>query len=120
VSTPQAILLATGSEVAVALKAQEVLNEKGIAVRVVSMPSWYLFEQQPKSYRDMVLPPWITVRIAIEAGSAMGWERYTGNSCDAHIIGLTSFGLSAPIDDVMNEFGLTVENVVRQVTRLVK
>ncbi len=76
----QAILIATGSEVQLAVAAQGILAEKGVAASVVSMPSWELFEKMPQSYRDAVLPPNVAVRIAVEAGIGMGWERYTGAS----------------------------------------
>ncbi len=106
-AAPQAILIGTGSEVHIALAAQKLLAEKGIAARVVSMPSWELFAAMPQSYQDEVLPPHITARVAIEAASPMGWERYTGSK--GVIIGLDHFGASAPFERIYQEFGLTAE-----------
>ena len=105
---PDVILIATGSEVHVALGACEILTAEGIATRVVSMPCWELFEQQPKDYQDGVLPPAVTARLAIETGVTQGWERYTGSHGD--VIGLNRFGASAPVDVVMEQLGFTAEN----------
>jgi transketolase len=110
------ILMATGSEVVVALKAQEQLETRGIQVRVVSMPSWELFEQQPQEYRDRVLPPEIKHRIAIEAGSTMGWHRYVGNQ--GLVIGLDHFGASAPDKVLFEKFGLTTDHLVKKTLEL--
>jgi transketolase len=110
---PQAILIASGSEVALALEAQNVLRERGIAVRVVSMPSWELFEVQSQTYKDSVLPPAIKARVAVEAARPFGWERYVGDA--GTVVGIDRFGASAPGDRVMRELGLHVENVVAQV-----
>jgi transketolase len=107
---PQSILIATGSEVSLALGAHERLVKEGIRSRVVSMPSWELFEAQPQSYRDKVLPPAVRARVSIEAGSPLGWERYVGWS--GAIIGLTRFGASAPGPVVMRELGFNVDHVV--------
>jgi transketolase len=115
---PDIILIGTGSEVHIALKAQERLSQKGVAARVVSMPSWELFEKTPQEYQDRVLLPDVTVRLAVEAGIPMGWERYVGNS-DA-IIGITSFGASAPGGTVMEKFGFTPENIVQKAMDLLK
>ncbi len=109
-SPPQVILIATGSEVSLALEAHERLATEQIRSRVVSMPSWELFEAQPKSYRDEVLPPAIRARVSIEAASPFGWERYVG--LDGAIIGINRFGASAPGPIVMHELGFTAENVV--------
>jgi transketolase len=109
---PQVILIATGSEVQLALGASRHLAAKGIAARVVSMPSWELFEQQPASYRDEVLPPSVTARLAIEAGSPQGWDRYVGPR--GGVIGMTRFGASAPYQVVMEKFGFTADNVASQ------
>ncbi len=114
--TPALILIATGSEVSLALEAQKVLEANGTATRVVSMPSWELFDEQPADYKNEVLPPEVTARLAIEAGSPMGWEKYVGLSGD--IIGITTFGASAPAKVLMKEFGFTVDNVVEKATKL--
>jgi transketolase len=116
--TPDAILLASGSEVHIALTAAANLAETGIDARVVSMPSWELFEAQPESYRESVLPPDITARVAIEAGSPQGWSRYTGDR--GTVIGLDHFGASAPIQELYTRFGLTAERIVETVTGLLK
>ncbi|PIE34570.1 transketolase [candidate division KSB3 bacterium] len=113
---PELIVIATGSEVSLALEAQKVLEAKGTATRVVSMPSWELFDAQPQAYKDDVLPVEITARLAIEAGSPMGWEKYVGLKGD--ILGVSTFGASAPASLVMKEFGFTVENVVEKATKL--
>jgi len=107
---PQAVLIATGSEVQLALKAQGMLAERGVAARVVSMPSWELFEKMPRDYRDAVLPPAVSARVAVEAGIAMGWERYVGAS--GAVVGMTGFGASAPGGTVMEKFGFSAERVV--------
>jgi transketolase len=106
----QALIIATGSEVAVALAAADQLEAEGIAVRVVSMPCRELFDQQEAWYREKVLPSSITVRVAIEAGRSIGWERYVG--CEGTIIGVDRFGASAPFQRIYTEFGLTVERIV--------
>jgi len=106
---PQAIVIATGSEVALAVAAREQLGREGIAVRVVSMPSWELFEAQPQSYRDSVLPPHIGARVSVEAASTMGWERYVGR--EGTRIGMSTFGASAPASDLYRHFGITAEAV---------
>jgi transketolase len=105
--SPKLILVATGSEVALALKARELLEEEGTPTRVVSFPSWFLFERQDRDYRSTVLPKSVPT-VSIEAGSPLGWERYA----QAHVP-MTTFGASAPGDDLMKEFGFTPENVVR-------
>ncbi len=107
---PDVILIGSGSELSLCVAAAEQLHKEGTKVRVVSMPSWDLFEKQPQSYRDSVLPPGITARVAVEAGSVFGWERYVGWKGKA--IGMTTFGTSAPVKDAMKYFGFTVENVV--------
>jgi transketolase len=107
---PQAILIATGSEVALALSAQAKLAERGVAARVVSMPSWELFEAQPPAYKEEVLPNGIRARIAIEAGSPMGWHKYVGPQGDT--VTLDHFGASAPAEVLFDKFGFNVENVV--------
>jgi transketolase len=106
---PQAIIIATGSEVPLAIQAQQKLSRDGVRVRVVSMPSWELFDVQSQSYRDSVLPPNVSARVSIEAGSTVGWERYVGRS--GAMIGMHSFGASAPANDVYKHFGITAEAV---------
>jgi len=113
---PQLILLATGSEVALALEAHALLAGEGIAARVVSMPSWELFEAQPRAYRDEVLPPAITARLAIEAGVSLGWDRYVGPQGD--VVGQDRFGASAPYKVLAEKFGFTAANVVARAKAL--
>jgi len=115
---PDIILIATGSEVHLALAAQRLLTQQDISARVVNMPSWELFEITPKEYQDRVLLPDVTVRLAVEAGIPQGWERYVGNSGD--IVGITGFGASAPGDTVMQKFGFTPENIVQKAIDLLK
>jgi transketolase len=109
-STLELILIATGSEVSLALEAHQRLVKEGVRSRVVSMPSWELFEAQPQSYRDSVLPPSVQARVSVEAASPFGWERYVGLA--GAIIGVNRFGASAPGDVVMRELGFTAEHVV--------
>lgn len=115
---PDIILIATGSEVHIALEAQKRLALESIAVRVVSMPSWELFEKSTQEYKDRVLLPDVTIRMAIEAGSSMGWENYVGNS--GVIIGVRGFGASAPGGTVMKKFGFTPENIIQKALELLK
>jgi transketolase len=112
-ASPQAIVISTGSEVQIALQARDSLAKSGVRVRVVSMPSWDLFEAQPQAYRDSVLPPEITARVSVEAASPFGWERYVGRN-GAHI-GMTTFGSSAPAADLYRHFGITAEAVEQAV-----
>ena len=107
---PEVILIATGSEVSLAVQAHEKLVAGGIRSRVVSMPSWDIFEREPQAYRDGVLPPEVTARVAIEQASTFGWERYVGPT--GRVIGMHTFGASAPLKALQQEFGFTVENVV--------
>jgi transketolase len=109
----QAIIIASGSEVELALGAQQQLQQEGLGVRVVSLPSWELFEQQPQQYRDQVLPPACTRRVAIEAASTFGWERYVG--LNGKVIGMRSYGASGPAAQLMEKFGFTVANLVATV-----
>jgi transketolase len=109
---PDIILIATGSEVHIALEAGKILEEKGISVRVVSMPSWELFEKTSQEYKDKVLLPDVTIRITVEAGISMGWERYAGSN--GAVIGINEFGASAPGNIVMEKFGFTSENIVQK------
>ena len=109
-AAPQIILIGTGSEVQLCIAAYEMLKSQGIAARVVSMPSWELFEQQDQGYRDSVLPPQIKARVAVEQGSVVGWDRYIGAS--GTMIGMRSFGASAPLKDLLTKFGFTAQHVV--------
>ncbi len=115
---PELILIATGSEIAITLEAWEKLSAEGIATRVVSLPCWQLFEQQSSEYRESVLPANIKNRLAIEAASPLGWDRYIGENGD--MIGMTTFGASAPVDDVMKHFGFTTDNVITRAKDLMK
>jgi len=113
---PDVILIASGSEVQLIVEAQKKLLEQKISARVVSMPSWELFEDQPEEYRHSVLPPWAQVRIAVEAGETHGWYRYVGSQ--GEVIGVDRFGASAPGPVVMREYGFTVENVFQRTLAL--
>jgi transketolase len=115
-TTPKLILIATGSEVSLALEAREKLQSEGTPVRVVSMPCWELFEEKSREYRDEVLPPAITSRLSIEAGILQGWDRYVGP--EGFVIGLDRFGASAPGDVVLRELGFNVENVLNHARQL--
>jgi len=108
---PKLILIATGSEVSIALEAHNQLTNEGVACRVVSIPCWDLFDAQPQSFKDTVLPPAVKARVSVEAGSKLGWERYVG--LDGAIIGLNRFGASAPGEIVMRELGFTPEHIVK-------
>ena len=107
---PEVILLASGSEVSLCLEAFERLTAEGIRARVVSMPSWELFEEQPPSYRDDVLPPEVTARVSVEQASTFGWERYVGPA--GAMIGMETFGASAPLKELQKKFGFTADRVV--------
>jgi transketolase len=113
---PDVILIASGSEVGLCMTAKERLAEKGVSARVVSMPSWELFEKTSKDYRDQVLPPDVRARVAVEAGLPMGWEKYVGGS--GAIIGISTFGASAPGGTVMKNYGFTVDNVAATAMRV--
>jgi transketolase len=115
---PDIILMATGSEVSLVLAARDELARQGIAARIVSMPSWELFEEQPQSYKDEVLPHDITARMAVEAGVSQGWCRYVGGAGD--VLGLDRFGASAPGKIVMEKLGFSVENVVARAQALLR
>ncbi|HEX9079330.1 MAG TPA: transketolase, partial [Desulfuromonadaceae bacterium] len=115
---PELILIASGSELALAMAARERLLEGKISVRVVSMPSWELFDEQPREYRDSVLLPHVTARLAIEAGSPQGWRGYVGDGGD--ILGVERFGASAPGEVVLKEYGFTVENVCGRAMALLR
>ena len=116
---PDLILLATGSEVALALEAgQRIAAENGNGVRVVSMPCWELFEEQPQSYRDEVLPPDVRARLSIEPGVAQGWSRWVGDRGDS--LSIERFGASAPGTTVLEELGFTTDNVIARATALLE
>jgi transketolase len=107
---PEVILIASGSEVSLAVQAHEKLLAEGICSRVVSMPSWEIFEHQPQAYRDSVLPPNVTARVAVEQASTFGWERYVGTS--GRVIGMNTFGASAPLKELQRKFGFEPDAVV--------
>ncbi|HXG53540.1 MAG TPA: transketolase [candidate division Zixibacteria bacterium] len=113
---PDLLLIGTGSEVALALQARSKLAERGVRTRVVSMPSWELFDEQPQDYRNAVFPPALRARLAVEAGLPMGWHRYVGDRGD--VLGVERFGVSAPGQIVMEKFGFTVERVVERALAL--
>jgi transketolase len=108
---PEVLLMASGSEVWLCLQAYEALAREKIRARVISMPSFELFEDQPEAYRDQVLPPDVEARVSVEQAATMGWDRYVGRR--GHKIGMETFGASAPIAELQKKFGFTVENVVR-------
>jgi transketolase len=110
--SPELILIASGSEVALALDAARRLASEGTRTRVVSMPSWELFEQQSTAYRSSVLPPTVSARVAVEAGRTLGWERYVGER--GSVVGVDRFGASAPGPEVAARLGLTAETVERR------
>ena len=113
---PDAIIIATGSEIALAIDAAAALREKGRQIRVVSMPSTDIFDAQDEAYRDSVLPPSVTARVAVEAGVTAGWLKYVG--LDGAVVGIDRFGESAPADEAFKYFGFTVDNVAAQVESL--
>lgn len=113
-----AILLATGSEVNLAVSAQKALKEEGIDASVVSMPSWDLFEKQDQAYKDSVLPKNVKKRLGIEMGASLGWHKYTGDEGD--VLAIDTFGASAPGNIVIEKYGFTVENVVSKVKALLE
>jgi len=108
---PELILIGTGSELSLCVGAYEQLSKEGVKARVVSLPSWDLFEKQSQSYKDEVLPPSVGARVAVEQGSTFGWARWVGPT--GSVVGMTTFGASAPIKDLQKKFGFTVENVVK-------
>jgi len=112
-SRPQLLLLATGSEVALCVDAYETLKAEGIKARVVSMPSWEMFEHYCRDhpeYREQVLPKAVTARVSVEQGSTLGWSRYVGDR--GHSIGMETFGASAPLKELQKRFGFTPENII--------
>jgi transketolase len=112
---PEVVLMASGSEVEIIVAAGEKIAAEGLGVRLVSFPSWELFEQQPQAYRDEVLPPALPRRVAVEAGVRQGWERWIGDR--GIFVGLDDFGASAPYKEIYRERGLTAEHVVEHVRR---
>ena len=114
----EVILIGTGSELSLAMLGYEALTKEGIGARVVSMPSWELFEQQDQAYKDEVLPASIAARVAMEQASTMGWERYTGRL--GAVIGMHSFGASAPMKDLATKFGFTPDKVVEIAKQQIK
>ena len=108
--SPEIILIASGSEVALVIRAHEALTAQGIRSRVVSMPSWDIFEHQTQEYRDSVLPPNVKVRVAVEQASTFGWERYVGEK--GRVIGMHTFGASAPLKELQKKFGFEPDQVV--------
>ena len=109
---PDVILIGTGSELSLCVDAYEKLKAEGIKARVVSMPSWEIFEQQDAAYRESVLPTSVTARVSVEMGATLGWDRYVGPR--GRRIGMHSFGASAPLKDLLKHFGFTVDNVVAE------
>src|SRR5262249_46857873 len=107
---PEVILIASGSEVSLAVEAHEKLLAEGIRSRVVSMPSWEVFEQQTAGYRESVLPSKVKARVAVEQGSTFGWERYVGAT--GEVIGMKTFGASAPLKELQKKFGFEPDKVV--------
>jgi transketolase len=112
---PDVILIGTGSEVALCVGAAEELEKSGTAARVVSFPSWEIFEEQPESYRNQVLPPDVTARVSVEAGATLGWCKWIGDKGVS--VGIDHFGASAPAAENAKHMGLTVDNVVRAANR---
>jgi transketolase len=108
--SPELILIGTGSELSLVVSAHEALIQQGIRSRVVSMPSWDLFEQQPVDYRESVLPRRVTARVAVEQGSVLGWDRYVGP--EGRVIGMQTFGASAPLKELQRRFGFEPDRVV--------
>jgi transketolase len=116
--SPDVILIGTGSEVSLALEARAVLTGRGLKARVVSLPSWELFDAQPQAYRDSVLPPKVLARVAVEAGVPQGWERYVGSF--GAVVGIEGrFGASAPAKVVMEKLGFTAANVADKAAEIV-
>ena len=115
---PEIILIASGSEVQLILEAQETLKEENINARVVSMPSWNLFDNQPAEYQQKIFPKYLRKRLAVEAGSPVGWMKYTTD--DGDVIGIEKFGESAPAEELFAEYGFTVENIVSRARDLLE
>ncbi len=115
---PDVLLIATGSEVSLAIAARKTLAERGLQARVVSMPSQEIFEEQPETYRDEVLPPSVRARLVIEAGSPQGWHKYAGDEGD--VAGIDHFGASAPAKVVFEKFGFTPEKIAERAAALIE
>ena len=115
---PLVIIIGTGSETHLALEAGKAVAEQGVGVRVVSMPSWELFDAQPDAYREGVLPASVRARVSVEAGTTVGWERYVG--LDGAAVGITHFGASAPAATLYEQFGITAERVAVEALRLAR
>ncbi|MDQ2939486.1 MAG: transketolase, partial [Actinomycetota bacterium] len=113
---PQVVLIATGSEVHLAVDAYEELSGEGVKARVVSLPSWYLFDNEPEEYRETVLPESVQARVAVEQASTLGWDRYVGPR--GQIVGMHTFGASAPLKEVQRKFGFTPDRVVEAAREL--
>jgi transketolase len=116
--TPDIILIGTGSEVQLCVGAYEKLTANGVKARVVSMPCWRLFDEQPDEYKLQVLPPEVRARVAVEAGTDLGWKEYVGN--DGYVVARTDFGASAPYKDLLKHFGFTVDDVVAKAQDVMK
>jgi transketolase len=112
---PDVLLLASGSEVSLCIEAYEILKREGVKARVVSMPSWELFDHQPLEYRDSVIPPSVGARISVEQASTFGWARYVGLTGES--LGMKTFGASAPLAELQKKFGFTLEGVVEAARR---
>ncbi|NNJ09797.1 transketolase [Chloroflexales bacterium ZM16-3] len=117
VESPQVALIGTGSELGLALEAADLLAARGVAAQVVSLPSWEIFEAQDQAYRDSVLPPSLTARVAVEAGISMGWDRYVGPS--GAMVGINHFGASGPAPELFKKFGFTAEHVAEVAMRVI-
>jgi transketolase len=116
--TPDIILMGTGSEVQLCVGAYERLTAEGVKARVVSMPCWRLFEEQPAEYKRQVLPPGVRARLAVEAGTSIGWSQYVGP--DGDVVSHDDFGASAPLKDLLKHFGFTVDDVVARARQVMK
>ena len=114
----QVLLIATGAEVHITLEAQKMLAKKGVAARVINMPSWEIFEEQSVDIKKRILPPSVKNRIAVEAGIPMGWERYVGSK--GKVIGIDGFGASAPGGTVLKKYGFTAEKIVAAALEMLK
>jgi transketolase len=115
--TPDVILMASGSEVSITLAAGEKLNAEGVKARVVSFPSWELFDKQPDEYKEKVFPKAVRTRLSVEAGVGMGWIKYVTEDGDS--MSIETFGASAPLKDVMKGYGFTADNVYEQTKKLI-
>ena len=115
---PQVILIGSGSELSACIEAHRRLTDDGIATRVVSMPSWELFEDQDEAYRDSVFPPEVAARVAVEAGCEQGWAKYIG--INGRFIGMQGFGASAPYAELLERFGITPTQIIEAAKSLVK